>query len=1602
VEQLGIDRPVRIESGRQAPRLSPLLRAWGLAAILACAAGAIASAFAAAGPSPDPARAQLAALHLPEPLVATGSTSAAEDAALLAAATHYRHRADPDDFSALTGFLSVYPHSAWRVAVLTNLGIDYRHYGYFSRALAAWSAAWRDGRDAADREARALVDRAAGELVRIEVELGYRDRLAALLEEIGNRPVSGAATELVQLGRETLWVMRTDPKHLYTCGPTALKMLLLAQHARYSEVDFLNWVRADGPQGTSLAEVAELSHRTEAPLVPVFRKPSERAPVPSIVHWRVGHFAAIVAMRNGRYEVKDPTFGHQELWVTQGALDAEASGYFLVSEKAAQAAGWRLVGTPEAGRVWGAGPTTDDSGNPNCGMCGYAINEQKVSLHLIDTPVGYAPPKGPSAQVTLNYAQRDQNQPAKFGFFNVSQKWTINWLSYVTDEPGSPGTNVTRYLRDGGLYSYTGYDTGTGRFAAQEDDLSVLQLTSASPITYRHSLPDGSIEVYAESDGSAVSSRNIFLSRIIDPQGNVLTLDYGRISSQVRLLSLTDATGRKTTFGYGSPTSPLLITKITDPFGRSAILRYDGSGRLVSITDVLGLTSKFTYDASSLVNSLTTPYGTSHFAYGGSGNRRFLNITDPRGFGEREETFQPAPVPGFEPPYYVPQGMTNLTNNFLVFRDSFHWNAHQYAVAGCTPNGGCNYGDARVTHFTHDAANISLEWDTVESSKEPLENRVWYTYPGQPAGHISGTYDEPNAIGRVLDDGGTQLTQFAYNAFGNPTQYVDPVGRTTTLAYAANNIDVDTVAQTVAGTARAVAAFTYNDHHRPLTYTDAAGQTTHYRYDGAGQLTSVTNALGQETSYDYNSTGDLTKIINADGKVAASFTYDAFDRIASYTDSEGWTVKYAYDAGDRLTLSTYPDGTTDEYGYDKLDLAVYTDRQKHSWHYAYDPDRRLTKVTDPLGQTTKYTYFEDGTLQSLTDPNGHVTRWDVDIESRPIAKHYADGSVTTYQYESTTSRLKSVTDALGQSKDYSYTVDDRIAGIGYQNAVNPTPAVRFTYDPYFSRLAAMQDGSGTTAYSYVPIGAPGALQLDSESGPLPNGKISYAYDALGRVVGRTVGGAPPETFAYDRIGRLRGHSDALGTFALGYLGETGQPTKRQLVGGSVATAWSYLSNINDRRLKSIVNTPGREFDYTTTREDLITQIAEKRSGKPAQNWSLVYDSDHRLSSADLSTGAKYRYSLDAAGNITRFQAPSGTSTAVYNKVNELSEFRSKPFDYDRDGNLFSDGARNYAWDAENRLIGITQAGSRSSFAYDGLGRRVAITGQAGSARYLWCGLRICQSRNGPTAIRRLYYPEGEVAPGSKAFFYYGPDQLGSVRDVYGKSPMFSVVQSYDYDPYGNPTKTPRSGPTTDVRYAGMFYHADSALYLTQYRAYDPRIGRWLSRDPLGEFPVQFRATEAVPPSLPQLRYAPEELASARGNVLSRTLTFPFLQNDEPEPDGSGMAQSSASEPLLDYRNAGSFPVAFGVFHSWPSRAYEPRLGSKPSLGPIEETGGQALYSYVDGDPVNATDLAGLQGGETPMDRPRPCPDPIPNPCQGLSWLDCLLWHMSNDNAPKLK
>ena len=227
---------------------------------------------------------------------------------------------------------------------------------------------------------------------------------------------------------------------------------------------------------------------------------------------------------------------------------------------------------------------------------------------------------------------------------------------------------------------------------------------------------------------------------------------------------------------------------------------------------------------------------------------------------------------------------------------------------------------------------------------------------------------------------------------------------------------------------------------------------------------------------------------------------------------------------------------------------------------------------------------------------------------------------------------------------------------------------------------------------------------------------------------------------------------------------------------------------------------------------------------------------NRLTQASSSAGT-YAYGMDASDNITSFQNPSSSTGASYNNLNEVVSYGSQNYVYDKNGNVLDDGLRTYTWDAENRLLSIaskTNLSQKTTLTYDGLGRRTSITttnnGMSTANRYLWCGEALCQERTATGTVERRYYSEGEFLPLAGTSLYYSQDQLGSVRDALATQ-NGSRIASFDYDPYGNPSQS-NGRISTDFRYAGLFYDQQDALYLTRFRAYDSRAGRWLSRDPI--------------------------------------------------------------------------------------------------------------------------------------------------------------------------
>ena len=176
--------------------------------------------------------------------------------------------------------------------------------------------------------------------------------------------------------------------------------------------------------------------------------------------------------------------------------------------------------------------------------------------------------------------------------------------------------------------------------------------------------------------------------------------------------------------------------------------------------------------------------------------------------------------------------------------------------------------------------------------------------------------------------------------------------------------------------------------------------------------------------------------------------------------------------------------------------------------------------------------------------------------------------------------------------------------------------------------------------------------------------------------------------------------------------------------------------------------------------------------------------------------------------------------------------------YDLNGSLVDDGgSRSFEWDGANRLVAINYTGSnlRSEFTYDGLNRCVKIVEKTGNTvnstrQFVLCGTDKCEYRNANGNLQRQLFAQGEYQ-GGNGYYYYTRDHLGSIRemtDVNG-----TVVARYDYDPWGR-SNTVIGTNKPEFNFTGLYQHTKSGLGMATYRFYDPDLGRWLNRDPIGE------------------------------------------------------------------------------------------------------------------------------------------------------------------------
>jgi YD repeat-containing protein len=691
---------------------------------------------------------------------------------------------------------------------------------------------------------------------------------------------------------------------------------------------------------------------------------------------------------------------------------------------------------------------------------------------------------------------------------------------------------------------------------------------------------------------------------------------------------------------------------------------------LQSATDPQGIVSLYGYDNTNFLNTLTTPYGTTTFNTDSDINHQAVQATNPLGQTERAELRYNSisAIADSEASTPSVSGML-LTNSGLSQNNTYYWDRRQYTNPPV-------YTNAVVTHWMTGLRGLT---NVADSRKQPLEGRVWYNYSGQTtADNINDSaLNDATISARVLDSGGTQASLGSYSSMGMITQSVDPLGRTTNYSYATNGIDLTQVTQANGTGQDILSAMTYNSQHEPLTATDASGQTTTMTYNEQGQILTREDALSETTTLAYDGSGYLTSVTGPVTGATTGYTYDSAGRVHTVTDSEGYVITMAYDNLDRPVSSTYPDGTTDQTLYDgasyPLDVAHSIDRQGRVTTSQYDAIRELIQTTDPLGRTTKYGWCTCGGLATLTDANGHLTTWNHDLQGRVTSKVYADSSQITYTFETTTSRLHSMTDARGNQAAYAYNTDNTLSGTTYTPAsgVSSTPNVSFTYDTVYNRVSGMTDGTGTTSYSYNAITGSittGAGRLASINVPIAGSTaaVAYGYDALGRVTSRTVDGANPVGTTFDALGRVTKVTNALtlsstSGFVYAYVDTTSRLSSVTYpTGTGLSTTYSYFGNTGDQRLQDITNLKGSttlsKFDYTYNPVGTIATWQQQADSSTAVVNTLSYDGADQLTSAVQSGGASasnaYRY--DPAGNRLAETTGSGTTAGQFNNLNQLT------------------------------------------------------------------------------------------------------------------------------------------------------------------------------------------------------------------------------------------------------------------------------------------------------------------------------------------------------------
>ena len=621
-------------------------------------------------------------------------------------------------------------------------------------------------------------------------------------------------------------------------------------------------------------------------------------------------------------------------------------------------------------------------------------------------------------------------------------------------------------------------------------------------------------------------------------------------------------------------------------------------------------------------------------------------------------------------------------------------------------------------------------------------------------------------------------------------------------------------------------SYSYDDQGNLLTITAPGNNATQahvttYAYATGifGEPTSITDDLDHSTQFQYDDRGNVSAVIDA-AYNETDYTYNLDNQLASNTiptTGSGYISAvdtYAYIGGPLIAANKYDDGgdptLTLTFTYDANGNKIAQTGNFEDYTQSYDALGRVVALTNGAQQTTQYSYDDVGRLLSVTYPdNTTLTNTDFDADDRVVAQVDGNGLITNIDYDPLTGLITDI-----------------------QHPASPGDNVQYAYDG-FNRLAFVTDRTGQRAYCYDDLGM--ELGVDTTYTGLPTfsigysynpdgsrasmntsaGNFSYSYDAAGRVVSLTnpfakttswdyqannwlfhqyLGNQTSTTYAYDTIGRLSSLTD-LATDA------------------STLSAYTALSYNGQSKLA------GYQADVTAM---------------PALSGLLSYNYDThghlQEEQSTLGSGYDHTFNYDPDGNPAQLLGATAS-------VNSTDEFLNGGFSYDDNGNplLYNSTALTFNVDDQ-----VTQFGTQLTADYTADGLR-AWKQQAGGSRtyFYYDGLRpVCEVsvNNGSASVTAVntFGPTGllarNVIGGQETWYQF--DALGNIAQRLDADGL--VLSSDQYDAWGK--SQGGGGPPDPFGYHaqdGYYTDAETGLIFCTHRYYDPQIGRWLTRDPIG-------------------------------------------------------------------------------------------------------------------------------------------------------------------------